>query len=390
MHIYLDNAATTPVSEQVLHKTMPYFNQKFGNPNSLHSYGIEAKKAIVKSTQDIAEHFGCLPQEIIYTSGATESNNLAISGLLENYNLKNKKKPHIISSAIEHPSVLNLLKKIESQKLAEVDFVNPNASGLIEVNDVIKKIKENTILISIMYANNEIGTIQPIQKLGKEINLVNQNRQEKIYFHSDVVQAVQYINFNVKNLHLDMFSMSGHKIYGLKGSGILYLKKGTPLSAQIIGGEQQSGLRSGTLNVTGIISLATAIAELKKINIQKIKKMRDELQKNILKNIPRSFVNGDGPRRLPNILNITFEKVEGESLMLALSNEGIAVSTGSACSSESLKSSHVLSAIGLPAEKSHGSLRFSLGKNNSLQQIKYTAGKVQAVVEKFRKIAPEF
>lgn len=381
--VYLDHAATTPADREVLKAMLPYFSVKFGNPMSLHSFGREALAAVENSRQITAKFFNAEPSEVIFTSGATEANNLAVKGIAHAFREKNKTKPHIITTAFEHHCVLNACKRLEESGLAEVTLLQPGTDGLIQASDVEKAIKTNTIFISIMYVNNEIGTVQPIAEIGKLIKKSN----PAILFHTDATQAVNYLDCDIKKLGVDLLSMSAHKIYGPKGVGALIVKKGTIIKQILDGGEQENGLRSGTHNVPGIVGLGKALEGVKsqKPKVKNISKLRDYLIKRILKEIKNVKLNGSKIKRSPNNANFIFESIEGESLILMLDKEGIACSTGSACSSSSLQPSHVLLSIGLKPEESHGSLRMTLGKQNTKQEIDFAVDKLKRVVTELRK-----
>jgi cysteine desulfurase len=397
--IYLDYAATTPVEKKVLAAMLPYFGEKFGNASSLHNFGREASMAVENARQETADFFGAGSEEIIFTSGATESNNLAIKGVVRAYCAipENKnKKPHIITAAIEHHCVLNTVKNLEKEGLIEADFIKPEKNGIINPRDLKKAIKANTILISVMYVNNEIGTVQPITEIGKIIhgawNMEHGTRNKNYpIFHTDATQAVNYFDCNVNKLGADLLSMSAHKIYGPKGVGALYVKKGTKIKMIQDGGEQERGLRAGTINSAGIVGLGAAIKAVKdpksKAQNKKIEKLRDYLIKRVLKEVPETKLNGSKLKRSPNNANFSFKDVEGESLIMLLDQEGIAGSTGSACSSGSLEPSHVLLSLGLKAEQAHGSLRLTLGKFTTQEEVSIAADKIKMVVEKLRKIS---
>ena len=384
--IYLDYAASTPVDKEVLNEMMPYFSEKFGNPSSIHQIGQEATEAIDKARQQVADFLHCKTNEIIFTSGATESNNLAIKGLLRATQAEN---PHIITSAIEHHCVLNSCQIAQEDKIADVSFVKVSKEGIIDPEDIKNAIKKDTILVSIMYGNNEVGTIQPIAEIGKMIKEMNKDRESnklpKIYFHTDAVQAINYLDCNVELLGVDLLSLSGHKIHGPKGIGVLYIKSGTKIRSTQQGGEQEYNLRAGTHNVPGIIGIGKAISLVlkNKGKTEEIKKLRDYMISEILKNIPNSRLNGSKEFRLPHNINISFKGVEGESLLMMLDQEGISVSTGSACSSASLAPSHVLSAMEVPPEIAHASIRFTLGKDTTKDDIDYT---LKILIEKVKKL----
>ena len=368
--IYLDNAATTPVDKRVLGAMLPYFNEKYGNPMSLHSFGREALKAVEEARNKIARFFNAESQEIYFTSGATESNNWVIKGVVR---ASKQPKPHIITSSIEHHCILGACENID----AEITYIKPNKEGIVSVDDVKKAIKKNTLLISIMYVNNEIGTVQPI----KEISKIKGN----VLFHTDATQAINYFDCDVKKLGVDFLSMSGHKIYGPKGVGLLYIKNGSLISSIQQGGSQELELRAGTHNTTGIVGLGKAIELIKKNN--DILNLRNYLISRIIKEIKGSQLNGSLKHRSPNNANFSFKNIEGESLLFLLDKEGIACSTGSACSSGSLKASHVLLSIGLSPEQAHGSLRITLGKDNTKKEIDIAIEKIKKSVEKLRKLS---
>lgn len=372
--IYLDNAATTQMDKEVLRAMEPFFCNTFGNASSLHSFGQEASKAVEDSREKIANFLNCKSEEIVFTSGATEANNIAIQGLV-------KEGDHIITTSIEHPAVLETCQYLE-KKGAEVTYIKPQPDGVIKVEDVEKEIRNNTVLISIMYANNEIGTIQPIEEIGRVI------KGKDIIFHTDAVQAAGYLNMDVEKLNVDLLSLSGHKIYGPKGIGVLFVKKGTKVQKIQHGGHQEFKVRPGTLNVPGIVGLGKAIELVKDRDNSKIKELRDYVWKLIQEKIDNIKLNGSLEQRLPNNLNVSIIGVEGEALLLGLDIANIAVSTGSACSSGSLEPSHVLMSLGLSHEESHGSLRISLGKENTQEEIEYFVENLVGLVEKYRKIAP--
>ena len=383
--IYLDYAASTPMDEEVMREMMPYFSKKFGNPSSIHQFGQEALEAVDKARQQISDFLSCNSSEIIFTSGATESNNMTIKGIIKESDIKN---PHLITSVIEHHCVLNSCKAVEEEG-TEVTYLKINKDGSIDLENLKKAIKENTILISIMYANNEVGTIEPIAEIGKllkEINLEREkNKLPKVYFHTDAVQAINYLDCNVNNLGVDLLSLSGHKIYGPKGVGALYIRQGTKIKKLQQGGEQENNLRAGTHNVPGIVGLGKAISLIPEHRKKtgEIKKLRDYLVNEILKNIPNSQLNGSKEFRLPHNANISFKGIEGESLLMMLDQEGIAISTGSACSSASLKPSHVLTAMRIPPELSHSSIRFTLGKDTTKEELDFV---LKVLVEKIKKL----
>ena len=395
--IYLDYAATTPVDKDVLKEMLPYFSEKFGNAMSIHSFGQEALQAVDVARGKISNFFGCTPAEIIFTSSATEANNLTVKGVLKSYFSKTKnaqKKPHIITSAFEHHCVLDSCRAAEKENLVEVTYIKPGKDGIIKVSDIKKAIKSNTLLISIMYVNNEIGTVQPIEKIGKLVKKMNTTRKEndfKIVFHTDATQAINYFNCNVDKLGVDLLSMSAHKIYGPKGVGMLYIRKGTAIRKIQDGGDQEYKMRAGTHNVTGIVGFGKAIEQIgnreMRIVNRKILQLRDYLIEKVLREIPNAILNGSKIKRSPNNANLSFKDVEGEGLLLSLDMEGVACSTGSACSSGALSPSHVLLSIGLKAEQAHGSLRMTLGKYTTREEINIAVKKLKVIIERLRKIS---
>jgi len=379
--IYLDYAATTPVDPRVLKAMLPYFSEKFGNTMSLHSFGQEAKEALEESREVIADLMGAKANEIIFTSSATESNNLALKGIaFANRNRGN----HIIISPIEHPCIMESAKWLENQGF-EVTRLKVDKYGLVNPDDVEKAIKKETILVSIMHANNEIGTVEPIEEIGKICE------ERGVYFHTDASQSFGKIPINVSKMNIDLMTISSHKMYGPKGAAALFIREGTKIEPLIHGGGHEVGLRSSTVNVAGICGFAEAVKICKKImdeETQKLAKLRDKLIKNVLEKIEDSHLNGHPQKRLPNNANFWFKFVEGESMVIQLDLLGIAASTGSACSSEKLEPSHVLLAIGLKPEEAHGSLRLSLGRWTTEKEIDYVLEVLPQVVQKLRKISP--
>ena len=374
--IYLDHSATTPMRREVLDVMMPYFYEKFGNPSSLHAYGLEARRAIEEARETVARAIGADATEIIFTSGGTESDNMALRGLL-------KKGSHIISSTIEHPAILETCKSIEKEG-HEVTYVPVNRDGIVNPADVEAAIKNNTVLISIMHANNEIGSIQPISEIGEIASA------HDVCLHTDAVQSVGKIPVHVDDLNVDLLSISSHKIYGPKGVGCLYLRKGTKLRPLLLGGGHERGLRSGTENVSGIVGFAEAIKLIIKdfSDNERTKKLRDTLIDTVLSTMEHVQLNGGRERRLPNNANFSFSFIEGESLVLSLNAKGVAASTGSACSSKKLEPSHVLLAIGLNPVDAHGSLRLTLGRDNTEEDINYLLEVLPGVVHRLRLMSP--
>lgn len=376
----MDHAATTPVRKEAIKAMLPFMGRKFGNASSLHSFGAEARKAIEDSRKTIAKMINAEPDEIIFTSGGTESDNLAIKGIAYTNISKGN---HIITTKIEHDAVLNSCKWLEKQGF-KITYLNVDSEGAIDLNELENSINDKTILVSIMHANNEIGTIQPMEDIGKIC------REKNIPFHTDAVQTFCKEETDVKKMNLSLLSASSHKICGPKGVGFLYIKKGIRIQPLQHGGGHESGLRSGTENVPGIIGMAKsaelAHKEMKSENAR-LKKLRDRLIIGLLK-IKDSRLNGSWKKRLSNNVNISFRAVEGESLILSLDKEGIAASTGSACSSRSLEPSHVLLALGLKPIDAHGSLRLTLGKSNTEKEADYALKVIPKIIERLRKMSP--
>ncbi|HDN95547.1 MAG TPA: cysteine desulfurase NifS [Thermoplasmatales archaeon] len=378
MRVYLDHAATTPVDEEVLKAMQEFFSKKFGNASSLHSWGREAREALEESREKVAKLINADANEIVFTGSGTESDNLAIKGIAYKH-----RKGHVITSKIEHPAVLETCKYLE-KKGFDVTYLPVDKYGLVDPKQVEEAIRDDTILISIMHANNEIGTIEPIEEIGKIA------KKHGIPFHTDAVQSVGKIEVDVKKLNVDLLSMSSHKIYGPKGVGALFIKHGIKIEPILHGGGHEYGLRSSTENIAGIVGFAKACELAKKRlheDAEKMKKLRDKIIKETLK-IEESYLTGHPEKRLPNNASFYFKGIEGESLVLMLDAKGIATSTGSACSSKKLQASHVLLAIGIKPEDAHGSLRVTLGRENSEEEIDYFLEVLPQVVEELRKISP--
>jgi cysteine desulfurase len=379
--IYMDHSATSPVDPEVFEAMKPYFTDSFGNASTLYSLGREGKKAMESAREEVASIIGAETKEIIFTSGGTESDNIAILGTA--YKLK-KKGNHIITSDIEHPAVDETCKYLEKNGFT-ITYLPVYKDGIVKVKDLENAITDKTILITIMHANNEIGTMQPIAEIGKIA------RENKIYFHTDAVQTVGKIPINVGDLNVDMLSLSAHKLYGPKGVGALYMKQGVRIEPIMYGGGHEKGIRPGTENVPGIVGLGKACSIAKENlqrDAQRLTSLRDMLIDGVLSEIEESYLNGHRTKRLPNNANFRFTGIEGESLILHLDGKGIATSTGSACSSTKLEPSHVLMAIGLKEVEAHGSLRISLGHENTEEDIIYTISSIKEVVEKLRKMSP--
>lgn len=385
--IYLDNNSTTPLHPKVKEKIVSILNE-YGNPSSAHELGRKARALIEDARQKVANFLNCFPDEIIFTASGSEANNTVLKSMIEcagKFNCAIGKEVHIITSNIEHPSVINTLKCLEKHKV-KVTYIPVDKYGIIDPDDVKKAITKETVLITVMHANNEIGTIQPIEEIAKIA------KENNIGFHSDMVQSVGKVKIDLKNLPLDYASFSGHKIYAPKGIGILFKRRGTKTICPLInGGHQENSLRAGTENSIGIIALGEAFKQLElemDEEIKRIKYLRDKLEKGIMDNIDGVRLNGHPEKRLPGTLNLSFSKIEGESILLRLDMHGIAVSTGSACSTGSLDPSPVIMALNVPAEVAHGSIRFSLGRENNEDEIDYTIEKVKETVEFLRKISP--
>jgi cysteine desulfurase len=398
--IYFDNAATTKVEPRVLEAMMPYFKEKFGNASSIYSWGEEARRAVEKARERVAKFLEASPEEIFFTSGATESINWSHKGVVESSKLKVKseKLPHIITSSIEHKAVLETCKHLEKMGMAEVSYLPVDEGGRVKVDDVEKAIRSETVLVSIMYVNNEVGTVEPIEDIGRLIAKVRKERERRgkkwpIFFHTDATQAIQYFDCNVEKLGADLLSLTGHKFYAPKGIGVLYIKRGTLMLRQQDGGGQELGMRAGTENVAYIAGLGKAIELItnsRQLKIKKIENLRMKLEDGVLKEITGIKLLGQSKGKAPHIAAFVVLGVEGESLVLALSDEGIAASTGSACTSSSLSASHVLLAMGVGEEEAHGSLRISLGKDNTEEEVDYFLEVFSKVVARLRKMAPKY
>lgn len=380
---YLDNAATTPTDPRVLQAMLPCFTEVYGNPSSQHAFGQTAKHLVEEARKTVASFIEASPEEIIFTSGGTEGNNTVIEGIAH---ARREKGNHVITSKIEHHSILEPCHFLEKEGF-EVTLIPVNEYGLVDPDDVRKAITEKTILISIMHANNEIGTIQPLTEISKIA------RENGIYFHTDAVQTFGHFPISVNELQIDLLSASAHKLYGPKGIGILYVRKGTRIEPILRGGDQEKRRRASTHNVPGIVGLGKAVELAKEEVVNEIEKLtvlRNMLIDGILTKIEHSRLNGHPSQRLPNNVNISFSYVDGGSMLLKLDMEGIACSTGSACTSSNLEPSHVLSAIGLPLELAHGSLRFSLGRQTTEDNICYVLEVLPGIISKLRSISPAY
>ncbi|KPL00430.1 MAG: cysteine desulfurase [candidate division Zixibacteria bacterium SM23_73_3] len=379
--IYLDHAATTPVRSEVLETMLPYFNEKFGNASSIHGFGRDAKVALEEAREKVAKILDASSSEIFFTGGGTESDNLAIKGTA----LANRKKgKHVITSKIEHHAILESCKFLEKEGL-EVSYLPVDSKGLVDPEDLKKAIRGDTILVSIMYVNNEVGIIQPIEELCKIA------KDRGIYFHTDAVQAMGKIAVDVQKLNVDMLAMSGHKIYGPKGVGAIYIRKGVRIIPLSHGGQHERSRRAGTENVPAIIGFAKALElvnkELESQNKHQ-KNLTKAFYKRLIESIPHMILHGDLNRRIPNTLNLSFKGVEGESVILSLDTKGVAVASGSACTSGTLEPSHVLSAMGIDPAIAQGAIRFSFGRDNTMQDVEYVAGILPEIVQRLRSISP--
>ena len=386
--IYLDNSATTPIAPEVLDAMLPFLRDKFGNASSIHFFGQEARAAVDKARHQVAELINSRPTEIVFTSGGTEANNLAIRGLID-LQLRRDDSPHIITTTIEHPAVKNVCSDLESRG-CEITYVPVGENGVVRLDDIRDAVRENTVLLSVMSANNEIGTLQPVEEIGR---LVKSLRTEgrKIWFHTDAIQAVGKIRVDVEAIGCDLLSISGHKIYAPKGIGALYIRRGVRLASQMLGGRQERERRGGTESVPNIVALGKACElaadELEQRDAQ-LRSLRDRFEQSVFERMSDVALNGDRKDRLPNISNISFAGVEGEGLLINLDMQGIAVSTGSACSSGSLEPSPVLRALGRDDAAARGAVRFSFGRFNTEADVDQTLAVLPQAVENLRKLAP--
>ena len=379
--IYMDNAATTPVKPEVLDAMLPYFTEKFGNPSSIYSISSENKKAITDAREVIAKTINTTPENIYFTAGGSESDNWALKATADAYASKGK---HIITTKIEHHAILHTCEYLETKGF-EITYLDVDENGLVKLDELTAAIRPDTILISVMFANNEIGTIEPIAEIGKIAH------EHGVLFHTDAVQAYTQVPIDVEAMNIDMMSTSGHKINGPKGIGFLYIRKGVKIKSFIHGGAQERHRRAGTENVTGIIGLAKAAeiatANMKERTAEEIK-VRDHLIERIEKEIPYAKLNGDRVKRLPNNVNFSFQFVEGESMLILLDSKGICASSGSACTSGSLDPSHVLLAIGLPHEIAHGSLRLTISDQITMEDADYVVDNLKEIVNHLREMSP--
>jgi cysteine desulfurase len=376
--VYFDNNATTPVLPEVLDAMRPYFFEHFGNASSIHHHGQETRAAVERARESVAKLLGCRPAEVVFTSGGTEADNLAIFGLA-------RPGDHVITSTVEHHAVLNSSKHLEEEGI-EVTFLPVDGAGLVNPDDLRRALRPNTKLVSIMFANNETGVIQPVAEIGRIC------AETEVYFHTDAVQAASKSPIRVNEIGCDLLSISGHKMHAPQGVGALYVRKGTTLAAMLYGGSHERSRRAGTENVAGIVGLGKA-AEVAMTGFEtgadrKTAELRDRLEHTVLDQVDSAGVNGRGAPRVPNTTNIYFDYIEGEALVIALDLKGLAVSTGAACSSGALEPSHVLTAMGLRPDRARASLRFSLGKQNTAEEIEFASQLVKAGTERLRELSP--
>jgi len=378
--VYLDNNATTPVLPEVFEAMRPYFSEHFGNASSIHHHGQETRAAVERARESVAALLGCRASEIVFTSGGTEGDNLAISGLA-------RAGDHVISSTIEHHAVLNSCKHLEAMG-CEVTYVPVDGRGLVDPDDVRRALRPNTKLITIMMANNETGVLQPVEEIGEIA------AEADVYFHTDAVQAAGKLAIDVKRLGCDLLSISGHKMHAPQGVGALYVRKGTILQPMFYGGSHERSRRAGTENVPGIIGLGKAAElareALERGDLARMSEMRDRIEQTVLSEVEATGVNGEGAPRVPNTTNIHFDYIEGEALVIALDLKGLAVSTGAACSSGAIEPSHVLTAMGLPPEMARASLRFSLGKQNTSEDVEFALSLLPQTVARLRELSPVY
>lgn len=390
--IYLDYAASTPIDKKVLEAMMPYMRRHYGNPSSTHSFGQKARAAIEQAREQAAHFLHCQADEVIFTSGATEANNLAVKGVIQNtLRLRSgQARPHIVTTAIEHESVLEPCRTLEREAIAEVTCMKPQKDGIVLAEDIKNAIKPNTVLVSVMYANSEIGTIQPVQEIGEMIAEIKRNTKQRYpVFHIDAVQAANFLDCNADTLGADLLTLSGHKIYGPKGVGVLYRREGVGVLPLLEGGGQEMGLRSGTENVAAIVGMGVAVEGLENPRMMvtniAIRQLRDKLIKAVLKRIPGSELTGSREKRLANNAHFRFQGVEGRDIVIALDQKGIAVSTGSACSEKTQEPSHVLLALDLSAEDALSSLRVTLGKQTKPEEIENVVKAIVQTVAQLKK-----
>lgn len=384
MKVYLDNSATTALDEHALAAMLPYFTEKFGNPSSLHAYGREASAAVDAARDKIASLIGARANEIYFTSGGSESDNWALKGAVR---AARGARKHIITTAIEHPAIMETCEYLEKNEGVRVTYLPVDKDGRVNVEDLKNAVTDDTVLVSVMFANNEMGAVQPIAEIGAFC------KEEGILFHTDAVQAMDSQAIDVNELHIDMLSMSAHKFHGPKGIGVLYIRSGVKIDRLIAGGHQERRMRAGTTDTPLIVGMAKALeiaVQNREENNRRVAALRDNFVDRVLKEIPYAYLNGGREHRLPGNANFSFGFIEGESILINLDLNGIAVSSGSACSSGSLEPSHVILALGVPEELAHSSIRFSLGRDTTAEQMDYTFNVLKDTVEKLRSISPLF
>jgi len=384
--VYLDYNATTPVEPEVFDSMLPYFSAEFGNAASIHTFGQKARAAVEIAREQVAALIGARAKEIVFTSGGTESDNHAIFGIISASSPTSRSAPHVVTTLIEHEAVLNACQALEKQGVA-VTYLSVDRQGLIDLDQLQRALRTETVLITVMHANNELGTLQPLEEIGRIA------KEADVYFHTDAVQSAGKVAIDVNGFQLDLLSISGHKLYAPKGIGALYIRGGTRLRQFLFGGHHQRGFRPGTENVPGIVGLGKA-AEMARKSLaeepKRISALRDRLEQGLQQRVPDSRVNSGGAPRTPNTTNLVFPGVEGEALLIALDLKGLACSTGAACSSGAVEPSHVLTAIGLPAEEARASLRFSLGRHTTKADIDFALEVVPSAVAQLRRLSPTY
>jgi cysteine desulfurase len=388
--VYLDNSATTPIDKAVVETMLPFLTEKFGNASSIHFFGQEARAAVDKARHQVAETINARPNEIVFTSGGTEANNLAIRGLVE---ANQKYGRHLITSQIEHSAVKNVCQDLEKRGLAEVTYLPVYEDGLVRIEDVRGALRDDTVLITIMTANNEIGTIQPVEEIGRLVRSLRQETGRKIWFHTDAVQAIGRMKTDVEEIGCDLLSMSAHKLYAPKGVGALYIRRGVRLQQQNIGGHQERERRGGTESVPHIVAFGKACELARETLAERtayVRSLRDRFEQGVAERITDIVFNGDREKRLPHLSSISFRFIEGEGLLINLDMQGVAVSTGSACSSGSLEPSPVIRALGRTDELARGAIRFSFGKDNTPEDVEYVLEILPRAVENLRRLSPAF
>src|SRR5215467_6167844 len=384
--VYLDYNATTPVAPEVLDAMLPYFSGEFGNASSIHTFGQKARAAVETAREQVAKLIGARAQEIFFTSGGTESDNHALFGIVGSSANDPKSRPHVITTLVEHEAVLNACQALEKQGV-DVTYLSVDQDGLIDLEDLRRALRPETVLITIMHANNELGTVQPLEEIGCMA------KKADVHFHTDAVQSAGKIPIDVNQLHVDLLSLSGHKLYAPKGIGALYVRGGTRVRQFLYGGHHQRGFRPGTENVAGIVGFGKAAEIAQKSfenDARRLGALRDQLEHGLLHRAPHSRINGGRAPRTPNTTNLVFPGIEGEALLIALDLKGLACSTGAACSSGAVEPSHVLTAIGLPAEEARASLRFSLGRHTTQADIDFALQVVPAAVAQLRQLSPTY